>query len=75
MLFRIKPGHSFRDHDDSIKGAGELIELGEDAAQLHAQKIEPAEAHAATRRQRVQTTTSPGAGRSTLACTPARRRP
>jgi hypothetical protein len=44
MLFRIKPGHSFRDHDDTIKGAGELIELDEDAAQVHAQKIEPAEA-------------------------------
>lgn len=44
MLFRIKPGHSFRDHDDTIKGAGELIELDVDTAQLHAHKVEPAEA-------------------------------
>lgn len=44
MLFRIRPGFSFRDHDDTIKGAGETIELDEESAQIHAHKVEPAPA-------------------------------
>ena len=41
--YRIRPGHSFRDSDGSTKSGGDLIELGEDIAQLHADKVEPAE--------------------------------
>jgi hypothetical protein len=40
MLYRILPGHSFRVDDETVKGAGELIELSEDTARLHAGKVE-----------------------------------
>jgi hypothetical protein len=49
MLYRILPGHTFRVDDDTVKGAGEEIELSEDTARLHAGKVEPVdpEAHIA----------------------------
>jgi hypothetical protein len=40
MHYRIRPGHTFRDSDDSIKGAGEIIELAADTAKLHADKVD-----------------------------------
>ncbi len=46
MHYRIKPGHSFRDSDDSIKTAGELIELSPDVAAQHADKVELADSEA-----------------------------
>jgi hypothetical protein len=44
MHYRIKPGYSFRDSDDSIKTGGELIELSPDVAAQHAEKVEVIEA-------------------------------
>lgn len=38
--YRIKPGASFRDSDGSVKGGGQLIELGEDIALANADKLD-----------------------------------
>jgi hypothetical protein len=46
MHYRIKPGYSFRDSDDSLKTGGELIELSPDVAAQHADKVELAEPEA-----------------------------
>jgi hypothetical protein len=47
MKFRIKPGASFRDSDDSIKTGGQTIELPPDMAAQHADKVEPLDEEAA----------------------------
>ncbi|MEY8688328.1 MAG: hypothetical protein AB9M53_00430 [Leptothrix sp. (in: b-proteobacteria)] len=44
--YRILPGASFRDSDGSVKTAGELIDLGDDLAALHADKVERANVEA-----------------------------
>jgi hypothetical protein len=41
MKYKILPGNSFRDTDGSVKTGGELIDLDEDAARIHADKVEP----------------------------------
>ena len=62
MKYRIKPGASFRDSDDSIKTGGQTIELSQDVAALHADKVEPLDAEAAALEAAVQAaTTSPAA--------------
>lgn len=49
--YRINPGYSFRDVDGSIKAGGETIELSDDVAEAHAEKVTlcedgPTESHA-----------------------------
>lgn len=39
--YRIRPGASFRAPDDSIKTGGQFIELPEELAEHHADKVEP----------------------------------
>lgn len=39
-LYTIRPGHSFREADGSVKSGGQTIELGEDIAELHADKVD-----------------------------------
>lgn len=41
MHYRIKPGYSFLDADSKIKTGGDTIDLSDDAAAAHAEKIEP----------------------------------
>lgn len=41
--YRIRPGYSFRDSDESVKTAGDTIELADDVAAANAEKIEPLE--------------------------------
>ena len=41
MHYRIKPGNSFLDVDGKIKTGGDTIDLSDDAAAAHAEKIEP----------------------------------
>ena len=43
--YRITAG-SFRDHDDTVKTAGEEIEMGEDIAQQHPGKLQRIDAPA-----------------------------
>lgn len=38
--YKILPGHSFRDSDDSVKSGGDDIELSEEFAAQHADKVE-----------------------------------
>lgn len=40
MKYRILPGHSFRDSDNTVKTGGDTIELSEDVAKAHADKVE-----------------------------------
>lgn len=40
MKYRIKPGHSFRDSDNTIKTGGDQIELDDEAAKAHADKVD-----------------------------------
>lgn len=35
---------TFREPDDTVKGPGDTIELGEDIARLHAGKLQPVDA-------------------------------
>lgn len=39
--YKIRPGESFRDSDGSIKGGGETIELCDEMAAVHRDRIEP----------------------------------
>lgn len=39
--YKIRPGESFRDSDGSIKGGGETIELCDEMAAVHRDKIVP----------------------------------
>ena len=39
-FYKIRPGHSFRVDDGSVKQAGDVIELGSDVAQMHIEKIQ-----------------------------------
>lgn len=38
--YRILPGHSFVDSDGSVKGGGQSIELGDDIAAQHPDKLQ-----------------------------------
>lgn len=42
MKYRIKPGFTLVDSDGSLKTGGELIDLSNDFAQAHPDKVEPA---------------------------------
>lgn len=46
MKYKIKPGHSFLDSDGTRKEGGAVIELSDDVAAAHADKIDPAPADA-----------------------------
>lgn len=37
--YRINPGYSFRDSCNTVRGGDELIELAEDFAQQHREKV------------------------------------
>lgn len=39
--YQIRPGESFRDSDDTVKGGGQLIELCDEMAVVHRDKITP----------------------------------
>lgn len=40
MIYQIKPGFSFLDSDGQAKTGGQCIDLSDEAAVLHAEKIE-----------------------------------
>lgn len=40
MFYKIKGGCSFRDSDGSIKTGGEFIELDDETAELHKDKLD-----------------------------------
>ena len=40
MLYKIKPGYSFLDADGSTKTGGESIDLGDEFAATHADKVD-----------------------------------
>ena len=42
MKYLIKPGFTLVDSDGSLKTGGELIDLSDDFAQAHPDKVEPA---------------------------------
>jgi hypothetical protein len=40
MIYKIRPGYSFLDSDGSTKTGGELIELSDDFANQHCEKVQ-----------------------------------
>lgn len=42
--YLIRSGCRFRTADGQVKGAGDVIELDDDVAQVHADKLEPVQA-------------------------------
>lgn len=40
MFYKIKGGHSFRDADGSVKTGGQFIELDDDTAETHDDKLD-----------------------------------
>lgn len=47
MKYRILPGYSFRDSDETIKTGGDTIELSDDIATKYADRVEALDAPAA----------------------------
>lgn len=43
MKYRIKPGYSFRDSDNSVKSGGDIIDLDAAALAIHGDKVEAIE--------------------------------
>ena len=41
MKYRIKPGYSFRDSDNSVKTGGDVIELDAESLAIHGDKVDP----------------------------------